>query len=90
VAYWSGQRIAVAHDLNINPELTRWNMTQKEMIRAHLLQGKSITPFDALTDYGCFRLAARIEQLRKEGLQVKTESETRNGKSYARYTLGAA
>jgi hypothetical protein len=62
VACWSGQRIAVAHGLNINPELTRWNMTQKEMIRAHLLQGKSITPLDALSDYGCFRMGRVIKE----------------------------
>jgi hypothetical protein len=37
-------------------------MTQKEMIRAHLLQGKSITPLDALSDYGCFRMGRVIKE----------------------------
>ena len=62
-------------------------MTQTEMIRAHLLEGKSITPLDALSEYGCFRLAARIDELRKEGLHINTEKETRNGKAYARYSM---
>ena len=62
-------------------------MTQTEQIRNHLLEGKSITPMDALREYGCFRLAARIDELRKEGLEIKTTKEKRNGKAYARYAL---
>ena len=62
-------------------------MTQTEQIRNHLLEGKSITPLDALRDYGCFRLAARIDELRKEGLEIQTVKEKRNDKSYARYVL---
>ena len=62
-------------------------MTQTEQIRNHLLEGKAITPLDALRDYGCFRLAARIDELRKEGLHIETVKEKRNGKSYARYIL---
>lgn len=62
-------------------------MTQTEQIRNHLLEGKSITPIDALREYGCFRLAARIDELRKEGLEIQTAKEKRNGKAYARYAL---
>ena len=62
-------------------------MTQTDAIRAHLLTGAPITPLEALDRYGCFRLAARIIELRKEGLDIETVTETRNGKKYARYVL---
>jgi hypothetical protein len=62
-------------------------MTQNDAIRAHLESGKSITPLDALRDYGCFRLAARIDDLRNQGLCITTEFEMRNGKKYASYRL---
>lgn len=38
--------------------------TQTDMIRDHLLSGKRITALDALNLYGCFRLAARIGELK--------------------------
>jgi hypothetical protein len=65
-------------------------MTQTERIRQHLETGESITPIDALQVYGCFRLAARIDELRKTGLDIETTKETKNGKSYARYRVREA
>jgi hypothetical protein len=62
-------------------------MTQTDAIRAHLLSGRDITPLQALDDYGCFRLAARIDELRKSGLEIETITETRNGKKFAKYKL---
>ncbi len=62
-------------------------MTQTEMIRAHLEAGREITPIDALEQYGCFRLAARINDLRKAGLPIETLTEQRNGKAWAKYRL---
>lgn len=44
--------------------------TQNKQIKAHLLSGKSLTPLEALNLYGCFRLAARIHQLKDQGLDV--------------------
>ena len=64
-------------------------MTQTERIRQHLETGESITPIDALQTYGCFRLAARIDELRKAGMDIQTVKESRNGKSYARYQVRA-
>lgn len=64
-------------------------MTQTEQIKQHLESGESITPLDALQTYGCFRLAARIDELRKAGLDIQTVKETRNGKSFARYQVRA-
>jgi biotin operon repressor len=62
-------------------------MTQTDAIRSFLLAGNSLTPIDALERFGCFRLAARIDDLRQEGLDIKTVKERRNGKSYARYQM---
>lgn len=62
-------------------------MTQTEMIRAHLEAGREITPIDALEQYGCFRLAARIKELRNQGLPIETLTEQRDGKAWAKYRL---
>ena len=62
-------------------------MSQNEAIRRHLQTGKAITPLEALERYGCFRLAARIDDLRNEGLDIETLTLTRNGKRYASYKL---
>lgn len=62
-------------------------MSQSDQIRAALMLGKSITPIDALQDYGCFRLAARIAELRAQGLNIKCKMQTKNGKRYASYKL---
>jgi hypothetical protein len=53
-----------------------------------LLNGHSITQLEALTNFGCFRLAARISNLRDKGLNVVTDMVTlENGKRVARYIL---
>lgn len=62
-------------------------MSQSDQIRAALMLGRSLTPLDALQDYGCFRLAARIAELRREGMDIECATETKNGKRYARYFL---
>ena len=61
--------------------------SQNDRIRKHLIDGHNITPMDALNLYGCFRLASRIKDLRIDGMCIKTENETRNGKTYASYSL---
>ena len=65
-------------------------MSQTNQLRAALLAGRSLTPMDALRDFGCFRLAARVADLRREGLPIECVSETKNGKSFARYYLRRA
>lgn len=65
-------------------------MTHTETILAHLLSGRSITPIDALRDYGCFRLAARVKEIREAGYEVKTIMEGEGAKKWARYTLTRA
>ena len=63
----------------------RW-ASQKEMIRSDLLDGKVITPIDALEKYGCYRLAARISELRKEGMVINTY-QSANDNMYAQYSI---
>lgn len=62
-------------------------MTQNQQIKTYLEKGKSITPIDALNKFGCFRLAARINELRKDGLNIATKIVTKEGKTYASYRL---
>jgi hypothetical protein len=63
-------------------------MTQTDRILAHLQAHQSITPIEALELYGCFRLAARISDLREAGHQIETETvRGPNGKHWARYHL---
>lgn len=61
--------------------------TQTQRILARLEKGKSITPMEALEKYGCFRLSARIDDLRNEGHHVITNYVTKNGKRFASYEL---
>ena len=64
-------------------------MTQTEAILSHLQSGKPITPLEALDEYGCFRLGARIHELKKDGYSIESEivTDQRTGKHYARYRL---
>ena len=63
--------------------------TQKELIREYLERGNSLTPMDALELFGCFRLATRIFELKKEGLHIDTAmvEDKDTGKRYASYRL---
>ena len=61
--------------------------SQNQLIRQHLESGKSITPLEALSMYGCLRLGARIYDLRQDGLPVKTEIKRNGKKWFAEYSL---
>jgi hypothetical protein len=63
--------------------------SQSKMIKEYLLSGGSISPLDALKMFGCFRLGARIWDLRhKEGMNIKKETLVLdNNKRVAVYTL---
>ena len=64
--------------------------SQNEQIRKHLERGESITPLEALKKYNCFRLGARIHNLREKGLKIKTDLVTKNNKTFAEYKLEGA
>jgi hypothetical protein len=63
-------------------------MSQCNDILAHMKAGNPITAMDALSSYGCFRLAARIKDLREQGYEIETKNlELPNGKTVAQYSL---
>jgi|TARA_R100001086_G_scaffold238074_2_gene162563 hypothetical protein len=59
--------------------------SQAKNILAHLQQHKSITPLEALNQYGCFRLAAVILNLKKDGHNIVTHIIKKNKKRFAQY-----
>ena len=61
--------------------------SQNALIKGWLLNGHSLTTLDALTMFGCFRLSARIANLREEGYDIVTEMVTINDKRIARYYM---
>lgn len=62
-------------------------MTQNQQIAKYLNKGKAITPIQALNKFNCFRLAARISDLRNDGMNIITKIVTKEGKSYASYSI---
>lgn len=67
-------------------------MTQTEKILEFMKENGSITPMDALSEFGCMRLAARIADIRADGVNVVStmeQSKNRYGETvrFARYRL---
>ena len=67
-------------------------MTQKELILNYIADFGSITPLEAFSDLGVTKLATRISEMRKDGMQFKivtVKGKNRYGKAvrYARYSL---
>jgi hypothetical protein len=62
-------------------------MSQTEWILEELKRGRSVSPIDALAGCQCFRLAARVQELRERGNNIVTVMVERNGKKYATYRL---
>ena len=63
-------------------------MSQNKQIADYLNKGKKLTPIDALNKFGCFRLAARIADLRNEGLNIVTNTiKLENKKQIAQYSI---
>ena len=50
-------------------------MSQNKMILEHLQAGHSISPLEALQEYGSFRLAARINDLKNQGHAIVSRSK---------------
>ena len=57
------------------------------MILVHLRKGWPITPIEALAQYGCFRLGARIHDLKHQGHPIAKRmiEDRRTGKRFAEY-----
>lgn len=61
-------------------------MSQDLLILEHLKRGP-LTALEALNNYGCLRLAARINDLKNKGHLIETKIVTNNGKKFAQYRL---
>lgn len=62
------------------------SVTQTNEIKTYLKMGYRITAIDALQKFGCFRLAARIKDLKDEGMEIdKVMVETVSGARVAQY-----
>ena len=62
--------------------------SQCSRILAYLQTGKSLTGMEALRKFDCFRLGARIYDLKDRGHAIESELiRLPNGKRVARYTL---
>ena len=65
--------------------MTEREYTQKEQVKAHLLEHGQITPLTALDQFGCLRLASVIYRLRKDGFVIQTDEVERTDKNGKRY-----
>ena len=71
----------------IIPRFKKSAKSQNQAIMEYLLEGHSITPLEALEMFGCFRLGARIADLKKLGMRIQNDNprDPVTGKRYAKY-----
>ena len=75
--------ISLASALSLQPQCRK--------VLAHLEKRGSISPMEALTVYGIYRLSSVIHKLRAIGLTIHTDLRRDNErKTYARYSLKEA
>jgi hypothetical protein len=58
-------------------------LSQNQAILDYLKSGNTLTPIEALEKFHCFRLAARISDLRKSGHTILNDGQS----NYAKYRL---
>jgi Helix-turn-helix domain len=62
--------------------------SQRQQILEYLKTGKTLTPLDALELFGCFRLSARIYELKDSGWPIHCDRRsTESGKVVGHYTM---
>lgn len=62
--------------------------SQNQQVLSYLKTGKVITPIEALDMFGCFRLSARIYELKDSGWPIHCERKpTDSGKIVGHYSL---
>lgn len=72
--------------------MEQMKITQKDRILEYIRNFGSISSFEAYADLGITQLGARIDQLKKEGYEFKTEWESNTNRfgektDYKRYYL---
>jgi len=60
--------------------------SQADRILKILQSGRTLTPLDALRDVGCFRLGARVFELKRQGYNIVNLNQTGKNR-FARYKL---
>ena len=66
-------------------------MSQTRDILRHLSKGYTLTPLQALDRFACYRLAARIKEIREQGHSVAMRMvRTTNGAHIAQYSIEGA
>ena len=80
-----GKARRLSHSTNQTMSTNTRNQTNR--ILRYLRTGRGLTAISALTRFGCMRLAARIEEMRQEGIKVRSRTLRRNGKRFACYSL---
>ncbi len=60
---------------------------QTRSIHRYLRKGNRLTGLQALELFDCFRLSARIYDLRKNGVNIVSDTMTKNGKNWAVYYI---
>ncbi len=70
-------------NVNPNPESSE---NQRKKILDYLQSGKSLTALDALQKFGCFRLSARIHEL-KQSYPIQSEWVRRGKKQVKLYSI---
>jgi len=61
--------------------------SQTDMILNYLKDGNRITPIDALNKFGCFRLGARIHDLKQSGHLIESNIISNGHKKFAQYYM---
>ncbi len=61
--------------------------SQTQCVLTYIAKNGSITAVDALREFGCFRLAARVKDLRERGNDIRTAWRRDGAKRYAIYYL---
>jgi hypothetical protein len=73
---------------NIHPSNKKRIASQREKILKRLLSGKTITSLQAILNYGCTRLSARIWEIKDMGHVIQTKSvRTPTGQVVTQYSL---
>ena len=62
-------------------------ISQNIEIIHYLQMGNRLTPLDALNKFGCFRLGARIHDLKQEGYKIHTKIVKKGNKRVAEYSI---
>ena len=79
--------IARSKNKNNQMKTKHTNKSQSLRILSYLKSGKSLTALGALNQFSCFRLAARVHELKSMGYRINRSTIHRKGKSFCSYAL---